>query len=134
VPLRCLIVDDSAAFLAASRKILNGRDLSVIGEAATAAEALHLTEELNPDLVLLDIDLGEDSGLALSHELAERAGDAAPTMVLISAHPERDFAELIAESPALGFLTKSELSKAAVLDVLRGHGAGPGGGAQAESR
>ena len=101
---------DNAAFLAAARAILEGRDFTVVGEAATAPEALQRAEELAPDLVLLDIDLGEDNGLALARALARRTPSAASKLILVSAHPRDDFADLIAESPALGFIAKSELS------------------------
>ena len=110
MPLRCLIVDDNAEFLAAARAILEGPDVAVVGEAATAAEALELAAKLDPDLVLVDIDLGDESGFAVMRQLAERAGSSTPKLVLISTHPEDEFADLIAESPALGFIAKAELS------------------------
>ena len=118
VSLRCLIVDDNAAFLAAARAILEGRDLTVVGEAATAAEALQRAEELAPDIVLLDIDLGDDNGLAVARALAERAQSATPKTILMSAYPEDDFADLIAESPALGFIPKPALSPATVGELM----------------
>ncbi len=120
MPVRCLIVDDNAAFLAAARTILEGRDFTIIAEAATAAEALERAEETDPDLVLLDIDLGEDSGFSVARQLAERRGNSAPKLILISAHPEDDFADLIADSPVLGFIPKSELSPVAIDELLSG--------------
>lgn len=120
VPLRCLIVDDNAEFLAAARAILEGRDFTIVGQASSAAEALHWAEEVDPDLVLLDIDLGNDNGFAVARQLAKRARNAKPRLILISAHPEDDFADLIAESPALGFIPKSELSPAKVAWLLSG--------------
>ena len=118
--LRCLIVDDNAQFVVAARAILDGDELSVVGQAANAAEALQRTSELSPDLVLLDIDLGKESGFAVARQLTDEAGDAAPKIVLISTHPGDDFADLIAESPALGFVAKSELSPAAVIRLVQG--------------
>jgi len=119
VPLRCLIVDDNASFVGAARSILDGPELTVVGAAATAAEAVQRADELAVDVTLIDIDLGEESGLALAQELAERDSHAASRIVLISAHPEDDFADLIAESPAVGFVAKSELSAGAIADLLR---------------
>ena len=116
--MRCLIVDDNAEFLAAARTILEGSEVAVVGEAATAAEALELAAKLDPDLVLVDIDLGDDSGFAVAQLLAERAGNSAPKLILTSAHAEDDFADLIAESPALGFIPKAELSPATLADLL----------------
>lgn len=118
MPLRCLLVDDNAAFLAAARAILEGRDFTIVGEAATRGQALALAEELAPDLVLLDIDLGEDSGLSVARQLAEGAGNSSPKLILISVHPEDDFADLISDSPVLGFIPKSELSPVTVRELL----------------
>jgi hypothetical protein len=56
--------------------------------------------------------------------------DPAPNVILISANALEDFVDLVAESPALGFITKTELSAAAVTALLRAHGAGD----QSESR
>ena len=118
MPLRCLIVDDNVQFLATVRTILVGGDLDVVGEASNMADAITLASELAPDVVLLDIDLGEESGFVVARELVDRAGADAPSIVFISAHPENDFADLIAESPALGFVSKSELSRGAIAEVL----------------
>lgn len=121
MPLRTLIVDDNAPFRAAARAILEGSEFSVIGEAATAAEAARRVDELDPEIILLDIDLGEDSGFAVARQLAGRVNDAGPKLILISIHPEDRFADLIAESPALGFLAKSDLSPGRLAELLRDH-------------
>jgi two-component system nitrate/nitrite response regulator NarL len=131
VLLRCLIVDDNASFLAASRAILDGRDLNVVGEAGSAVEALQRAADLQPDLVLLDIDLGDDSGIDVAWQLAQDHGSDAPHVIFISAHPAEDYADIVAESPALGFISKSELSAGAISELLRDAGDGT---AQRESR
>lgn len=110
MPLRTLIVDDNALFRAAARTILNGSEFSVVGEAASAGEAVRSAKELNPEIVLLDIDLGEDSGFAVARQLAASIDGAGAKLILISIHPEERFTDLIAESPAVGFLAKSDLS------------------------
>ena len=119
MPLRCLIVDDNTSFLAALQSVLEGPDLTVVGGATTAAEALRRNDELRPEVVLLDIELGEDSGLEVARLLADHAIPAPPKVILISVHPEEDFADMVEESPALGFIAKSDLSPAAVMEVLR---------------
>jgi CheY-like chemotaxis protein len=116
VPTRCLIVDDNEAFLEAVRVLLEREGLSVAGVASTYAEALELFEALRPDLVLVDIFLGEESGFELARRLAEDGrgqGDAA-TIILISTQAQADLADLIAASPAAGFLAKTELSAKAI--------------------
>jgi CheY-like chemotaxis protein len=121
VPLSCLIVDDSAAFLAAARRLLERQGLTVAGVASTAAEALERARELRPDVVLVDIVLGEASGFDVARRLAAGNGES-PTVILVSTHAETDFADLIAETPAAGFLAKGELSADAIrrLSARRG--------------
>lgn len=106
--MRTVVIDDNAGFISAARSILKGSEFAIVGSAATAADGLRLVEELRPEVVLLDIDLGEDSGFSLAPQL--RRGNGGMKLILISAHPETEFADLIAESPSLGFLPKSELS------------------------
>ena len=116
--LRCLIVDDSHRFLDAARGLLEGQGVMVVGQASSSAEALRRAEELRPDVTLLDIDLGGESGLELARRLHDQAGPA--PVILISTHAEQDYAELIAASPAIGFLSKTALSGDAIRDLLAG--------------
>jgi two-component system, NarL family, nitrate/nitrite response regulator NarL len=127
VPTRCLIVDDNKRFLEAVRALLEREGLGVAAVASTYAEALDLFETLRPDVVLVDIFLGEESGLELARHLAEDGrgqGDAA-TVILISTHSEADLADLIAASPAAGFLPKAELSAKAIRRIVAGRPGGP---------
>jgi DNA-binding NarL/FixJ family response regulator len=121
MPLRCLIVDDNAPFMEAARTLLERQGISVVGVATTASEGLQRVEELQPDVVLVDIDLGVDSGFDVTRALAARADAGAPNVILISTHSEEDFPDLVAECPALGFLAKSDLSADALRNILDGH-------------
>ncbi|WP_149822793.1 response regulator [Streptomyces tailanensis] len=113
--MRCLIVDDSARFLEVARTLLERDGIRVVGVASTGAQALARTVELAPDLVLLDIDLGGESGLELAPRLARTASSV---IILTSTHPLDDIQELVAASPARGFLHKSKLSGQALRDLL----------------
>jgi CheY-like chemotaxis protein len=113
VSLSCLIVDDSASFLQAAQRLLERQGLTVAGVASTAAEALQQARELRPDVVLVDLVLGDASGFDLARRLADW-GARRPTVILVSTHAESDFADLIAEAPAAGFLPKAELSADAI--------------------
>jgi CheY-like chemotaxis protein len=124
VMLRCLIVDDSSRFLDAARGLLERQGISVVGVASTSADALQRAEELRPDVALVDIDLGGESGLELARRLHRQAPRTPAPVILISTHAEQDYAELIAASPAVGFLAKTALSAAAVRDLLAGRGDG----------
>jgi CheY-like chemotaxis protein len=125
--LRCLIIDDSPRFLDAARGLLERQGVAVVGVASNGAEALQRAEELRPDVTLLDIDLGGESGLELARRLHGQASTAAAPVILISTHAEQDYAELIAASPAVGFLPKAALSADAIRRLLAGRGDGDTG-------
>jgi DNA-binding NarL/FixJ family response regulator len=122
VDVRALIVDDSAHFLAAARELLEREGITVVGTASNSDDAVRLAQELRPDVALVDIDLGEESGFDLSRRLAELDGGHAPRVVLISAYPESDFADLIAQSPAVLFLPKPEISADRIREALGADG------------
>jgi CheY-like chemotaxis protein len=117
VSLRVLIVDDNRSFLDVARGLLEREGLDVVGVAATVADALRRTEQLQPDVVLVDIVLAGESGFELARQLAEHEPCGGPAAILISTHAEEDFADLIASSPA-AFLPKSELSADAIRRTL----------------
>ena len=118
VDVRCLIVDDNASFLRAAQPLLERQGLSIVGVASNGAEALARAEELRPDLLLVDIDLGSESGFAVARELLAAGRSAPPRIILISAHPQDDFAELVEQSPAVGFIAKSDLSAPMIMALL----------------
>jgi CheY-like chemotaxis protein len=122
MPLRCLIVDDNRPFADAARLLLESEGLTVFATASTGSEALELVREFKPDVVLLDIDLGDESGFDVARHLAGNGAQATPAylpkIILVSAHDGEDFADLISESGAAGFLAKSELSAQAVRQLL----------------
>lgn len=119
-PMRCLIVDDNHSFLEAARVLLEREGLAVAGVASTSDEALRQVETLRPDVVLVDISLGKESGLDLARRLAEGRLRSEPAIVLISTRAEADVADLIAASPAAGFLPKAELSAGAIRRIVDG--------------
>jgi DNA-binding NarL/FixJ family response regulator len=122
VGLRCLIVDDNAQFLEAATDLLRRGGINVVGVAQTVADAMRKAGELHPDVTLVDIDLGEESGFELARMLATAPNLVPSQVVLTSAYDEMDFADLIAASPAVGFLSKSELSGRALLEAVNGDG------------
>ena len=118
VTLRCLIVDDSVAFLDAAAALLEREGVTVVGVASASADALARAQDLRPDVVLLDIMLGHESGFDVARRLA-RTESADIAVILISTHAEADFADLIEEAPVAGFMPKSELSANAIRRVLQ---------------
>jgi CheY-like chemotaxis protein len=114
--LRCLLVDDNATFLDAAAALLQREGVTVVGVASSTAQAIRQVRALQPDVVLIDIGLGDESGFDLARLLV-RGGHGAE-LIMISARTETDHPELIAESPAAGFLAKPDLSAREIDRVL----------------
>ena len=119
--LTCLIVDDSPQFLEAARQLLEADGLTVVGVAASADEAVATTLDRRPSVALVDVDLGAESGFDVARRLAALP-DGGPRVILISAESETELAELVAASGAGGFISKTDLSVAAI-ETLLDHGA-----------
>ena len=120
MPLRCVLVDDNEAFLETASLLLEREGLAIVGMASTIAGALRQVRALRPDLVLVDIGLGNESGFDLARLLAQDGPSGDAEVILISTGAESDYRELIDESPAAGFLAKSELSVRGISRLL-GH-------------
>jgi DNA-binding NarL/FixJ family response regulator len=117
--IRCLIVDDSPRFAQAAVELLEDEGIDVVGVAANGEQAVRLARELRPDLALVDIDLGQESGLDIASRLCTSGAEQlAGAVILVSTHAEEQFAELIAASPAVGFLGKADLSADAITALL----------------
>ena len=117
VLMRCLLVDDNEAFIETARRVLDRDGVMVTGTASNIAEALRQASELQPDVVLADVILGDESGFELARRLAEsHARDLA--VIMISSDTEDDYADLVAASPAVGFLPKAELSADGIRRLL----------------
>lgn len=114
--MRCVIVDDSASFRDAARRRLAAGGITVVAVAASSGEALRLCRELQPDVALVDIALGAESGFILAEQLHQI--ELPPAVILISTYAEQDLTEMIAASSAVGFVPKLGLSAAAVGHLL----------------
>jgi DNA-binding NarL/FixJ family response regulator len=118
VTLRTLIVDDSETFLASARRLLESQSVEIVGTATSGAEALDLAVALSPDLALVDVELGEEDGVALAGELRSRSPET--RVILISTYGSDEMQDLISTSSAIGFLPKSRLGGDAVRALLDG--------------
>ena len=118
--IRCLIVDDNQRFAQTARELLQEDGIDVLAVAGGGEEAVRLARKLRPDLALVDIDLDGESGLDVARRLrADEPGALADAVILISTHAQEEFAELIAASPAVGFIAKAELGADAIDALLR---------------
>jgi CheY-like chemotaxis protein len=120
VSIRCLIVDDNESFLGVARELLEQEGLDVAGVASTTSDALRQVELLRPNVVLVDIFLGDESGIDLARRLTEDGLTEEATVILISTYAETDVADLIASSPAAGFVPKADLSASAIRRIVNG--------------
>jgi len=114
--LRAMIVDDNVEFLGAACGLLERQGLTVVGVASNSAEALRCVEKCNPDVVLVDVDLGDESGFDVAGRLSPPVGRT--PVVLISAYLEQDLEDLIADSAAIGFVSKSSLTASAIVELV----------------
>jgi two-component system nitrate/nitrite response regulator NarL len=117
MPARCLIVDDNGNFLQAARVLLERQGMTIAGVASTTDEALRQAQTLRPDVVLVDLMLGDESGFELARRLLDEGGRGA-AVILISTHAEADVADLVAGTDAAGFVSKLELSAGAIERIL----------------
>jgi DNA-binding NarL/FixJ family response regulator len=118
--ISCLIVDDNQMFLAAARRLLEREGLTVVGLATNSAEALREAEASQPQVMLVDVRLGEESGFDLAKRLADDSGPRKATLIMISTQLEAAFTDQLAAGPAAGFLTKADLSADAIRRLVDG--------------
>ncbi len=113
-----LIVDDHAGFRAQARALLQADGFEVVGDASDGSTGLAAARALRPDLVLLDIGLPDVEGFDVARELA--VDGPPPLVVLTSSREASAYGPRLADSRALGFIPKDELSGAAIRALVDG--------------
>ena len=111
-----LIVDDHPSFRASARTLLEDEGFEVVGEAENGKAAIEAVKRLNPDLVLLDVQLPDLDGFQVAKRLDK---NGSPGIVLTSSRDAADFGTIVTECGALGFVAKAELSGAALTRLMR---------------
>lgn len=119
MPLTVVVVDDHAGFRSWARRLLEEDGLQVLGEAADGEGALRAVLRLQPELVLLDVQLPDMSGLEVARRLAALA--TPPVVVLTSTQDASDYGQGIERSAARGFIPKADLSGAALVGLFGEH-------------
>ncbi len=115
MPGTVLIVDDHAAFRRRVRRLLEAEGYDVVGEAEDGATGVQEGRRLTPDVVLLDLQLPDASGFDVAAELTADA----TAVVITSTRDAADYGELARRNGARGFISKAELSSAAIEQLLR---------------
>jgi two-component system nitrate/nitrite response regulator NarL len=118
VARRVLIVDDHPSFRRFAARLLEAGGFSVVGEAGDGATGVAEARRLRPDLVLLDVLLPDTNGFAVADALAAEPG--APAVVLVSSRSAGELGTALAGTPAAGFVTKRDLTAAAVAALAGG--------------
>jgi len=117
MPTAVLIVDDHPSCRLSARRTLEAAgDYAIVGEAEDGAGAIDAVRELDPDLVLLDVQLPDFDGFEVVSRL--RAEGCCPDIVFMSTRDRSDYAREIASSGARGFVAKDELSGDAVAALI----------------
>ncbi len=116
VPKTVVIADDHPSFRASARAILQAEGFEVVGEAEDGASAIAAARSLQPDVLLLDVQLPDMDGFAVCRELGQNGGPLA--VVLVSSRDACDYGGLIEQSGARGFIPKDELGGTALADLL----------------
>lgn len=117
-PIRVLIVDDHAIVREGIRRVLDGDPgFDVVAEASSAADALEAVAETRPDVVLLDLGLGDVGGLEALRLLRE--SDAQPRVLVLSMHDDAEYVRRAVEAGVDGYLLKDEAEPAMLRTAVR---------------
>ncbi len=111
-----LIVDDHPSFRASARRLLEAEGFDVVGEARDGHTAIAAAQQLQPDLVLLDVQLPDLDGFEVAARLAALGVPSA--VVLTSSRNQAEYGRLVTETAVRGFVPKSELSGAVLTALL----------------
>lgn len=115
--IRVMLVDDHALVRAAVTQAIAAPDIEMVGEVATAEEALRVAPAVRPDVLLVDIDLPGMDGVQLVRELAPRLPETRIVMLTVSTS-DRHVMEAM-RNGAIGYLTK-DITPDALLQAVRG--------------
>jgi DNA-binding NarL/FixJ family response regulator len=117
--IRVLLADDQELVRAGFRALLDAQpDLEVVGEAADGREAVELTRELRPDVVLMDIRMPVLDGLAATREIAANQRLEGVRIVILTTFELDEYVFEAIRSGAAGFLVK-DTRPAALIEAVR---------------
>jgi DNA-binding NarL/FixJ family response regulator len=107
--IRVLVVDDDVPTRIGLRTILSSElDLEVVGEAGTAAQAIELNRQLRPDIILMDVRLPDEDGIAVTRQIMSdgREGLPSPRVIVLTTFDYDEYVFQSLQAGASGFLLK----------------------------
>lgn len=114
--IRVVLADDHARVRKGIRNLLEKpADILVVGEASNGPQALKLVQELNPDVLLLDVEMPGMNGNQVAAELRERG--SLVRILVLSAYDDKQYIIGMLESGVAGYLTKEEVPEILVTAV-----------------
>jgi two-component system, NarL family, response regulator NreC len=115
--IRVVLADDHAIVRSGLKAVLGAaRDIDVVGEASNGREAITLADRLRPDVIVMDLSMGEMDGIAATKELTAREGS--PRVLVLTMHAEEEYLVPVIEAGAAGYLVKSVADRELV-DAVR---------------
>jgi DNA-binding NarL/FixJ family response regulator len=105
---RLLCVDDSPDMLEILVDLLQPQ-FTIVGALSSGASVLEAATALNPDIVLMDVDLGDMSGFVVAKQL--RSSGCPASVVFLSVHESIDFIRAAKDLGAAGYVCKSQITR-----------------------
>ena len=115
--IRVVLADDHTIVRAGLKAVLgSAKDIAVVGEAANGKDAVALSERFNPDVVVMDLSMGEMDGIQATKALAAKG--PTPRVLILTMHAEEEYLVPLLEAGAAGYLVKSAADRELV-DAVR---------------
>jgi DNA-binding NarL/FixJ family response regulator len=115
--IRVVLADDHAVVRAGVKAVLSSaKDIQVIGEGSNGKEAIALVERLHPDVLVMDLSMGELDGITATKELV--AKETRTRILILTMHAEDAYLVKVLEAGASGYLVKSAADRELV-DAVR---------------
>ncbi len=120
--IKVVLVDDHAVVRAGLKAVLGSApDIQVMGEGSNGKDALSLADRLNPDVIIMDLSMGEMDGLTATKELVAKG--ARSKVLILTMHAEDSYLVSLLEAGAAGYLVKSAADRE-LIDAVRAVAAG----------
>jgi DNA-binding NarL/FixJ family response regulator len=112
-----VLVDDHAVVRAGLKAVLGtAKDIKVIGEGSTGKDAISLAARLDPDVIVMDLSMGEMDGTAATKELVD--SQVRGRILILTMHAEDSYLVPLLEAGASGYLVKSAADRE-LIDAVR---------------